>query len=204
MDGMVGPGVDNVNMSSYIDVDNGNIESPGRNGHDAPEDTRDPALAERRPPDGRRPADGRRPRGLPGRDVAGSPHHRRRSGLVETGEIRRVDRRLLADARVGVRLPARLGADTPNGRPNDRRGARPRGGHHRRAGVARHDESLQRRHAARHRPLFHHGPGHRAADARERGRGRRVVATGVRRPRASDGPSGSACRSRSSAPRRAA
>ena len=173
-------GVDNVNISGYIDVDSDNITG-GRDG------TLDSQPLER--------AAGRRLLWRTDAPLTGA-------GLLLLAALAVslvglwVDPRTITGAPAWLKpakfaistaiytltlawiftLPPRLDQNAPRRRLDDRRGARARSRDHRRAGVARHHEPLQRRHAARPRRFRRHGPGHRGADADERrGRGRALA-----------------------------
>ena len=105
-------------------------------------------------------------------------------GVAEAGQVRDLDRHLHADPGWVFSLSPRLAAHPARRRLDDGDHAGARSGDHRRAGVARHDEPLQRRHAARRGALHDHGVGNRDPDARRGRRGGRAVASVVRRPRA--------------------
>ena len=151
--------------------------------------------------DRRRPAAARRARRLAGWLVGRSAHDYRRAGLVEAGEVCHLDGDLLLHARVDIHAPPWLDQNAPGGRAGHGRRSCPRGRAHRPAGVARHDQPLQRWHAVRRRRFCGDGPDHPGADSDGRRGGGRALAP-ARSPR---GPWGGRCgwdsRSLSSAPR---
>ena len=90
---------------------------------------------------------------------------------------------MLTLAWVFTLLP-RMAAHAPGRRVDDCGDPGAGGRDHRPAGVARHDQPLQRRHRARRRALHDHGSGDRRADPHEHRRRRRAVAATIRRRRA--------------------
>ena len=109
------------------------------------------------------------------RIITGAP------AVAEASQVRRLDRHLHADARLDLHTVARVAPHAQGCRLGDGRDPRAGGRDHRRTGVARDDQPLQRWNRARRRALHHHGSGDRSADPDQR-RGRRgPVASALRR-----------------------
>ena len=133
-------------------------------------------------------ADARRGRRVAGRHARRSAHHHRRARLAQAVQVRGLHRRLQPHARVDLRMAVGLAARPPRRRLDDRDRVRAGGGDHRRAGLARNDQPLQRVDDARCGAVRRHGRRDPAADAGERGGRRRAVAAAVHRPGARMGP----------------
>ena len=86
---------------------------------------------------------------LPRGALARSPRDHRRPGVAQARQVRRLDHDLHVHAGLDVQLPPGLAAPAPDRRLAYRCDPGPRGQPDHASGVARDDESFQRRHAAR-------------------------------------------------------
>ena len=138
--------------------------------------------------DGGGNADARRGRRFAGGRARRSAHYYRRARLAQAVQVRDFHRRLQPHARVDLQMAFGLAARPPCRRLDDRDRVRAGGGDHRRAGLARNDQPLQRVDDARYGAVLRDGRRDLAADARERGGRRRAVAAAVHRPDTRMGP----------------